>query len=502
MKLEELKQKVEFIFSDNSMDRERIMRIASATDNGFVGIDFLLIIPQIRAMTTEMNDILEAVENSEYLIVHNNRKKLKRHCSFRYPDAPYYSKISPFGNTFLEAIKISRYITAKELWNSGRCGVDIERAKVEVIRKLTFELNNTLYKLLHYKTLYALLRELNEEKSYMLLLWTAFPRLLMMFPDMIHPPLEFERPYWDWGELLNSIHQLNGTMMDAYTELPQEDYSHSPGVICTFYGVTTVKGARILATLFCSPRVIVVHDRNGMVWIKDIFLSGPRTTSHHRTTYRIVPPSEQEEYATKQQQQQYRQGQVRRSITADDLTYLRQLPPPICNRTYINWEFYCRELLESIERLSGSLVGQVIELEDTDYPLQEGVLCTYYGINGEGARQLASGLCSSRIIVVYDKALTALYIKDITLSGPQKLAYFRTTYRIAPSPPQSSTIELEEEPIAQLMPQQERLRTITDNELAYLKQLRWQDRRPALLVAARYRNGIYFHVLKLVAMFL
>jgi hypothetical protein len=193
---------------------------------------------------------------------------------------------------------------------------------------------------------------------------------------------------------------------------------------------------------------------------------------------------------------------VRRSITADDLTYLRQLPPPVCNRTYINWEFYCRELLESIQSLSGSLVDQVMELENTDYPLQEGVLCTYYGINAEGARQLASGLCSSKIIVVYDKALTALYIKDITLSGPQKLAYFRTTYRIAPSPPHSSTIELEEEPIAQLMPQQERLRTITDNEVAYLKQLRWQDRRPALLVAARCRNGIYFHVLKLVAMFL
>jgi hypothetical protein len=43
---------------------------------------------------------------------------------------------------------------------------------------------------------------------------------------------------------------------------------------------------------------------------------------------------------------------------------------------------------------------------------------------------------------------------------------------------------------------------MTEAEIYYLKQLRWQDRRPALLVAARFRRGAFFHVLKIVANFL
>ena len=202
-----------------------------------------------------------------------------------------------------------------------------------------------------------------------------------------------------------------------------------------------------------------------------------------------MPPSEQEEYATKQQQQQYRQGQVRRSITADDLTYLRQLPPPICNRTYINWEFYCRELLESIESLSGSLVDQVIELENTDYPLPGGILYSDYGLDIETARQVAKAFCSSRVIIVYDHADGEVIIKDITLSGPRIVHPHRTTYHLGQQDMQPTLHRY-------------RLRTITDNELTYLKQLRWQDRKPALLVAARWLNGIYFHVLKVIATFL
>ena len=481
IKIEELKRQVPFIFSDYSMDTERIMRITKDCDNGFVGIDFVLTIPQIRALLVEAADIIEAVYSSEHLIIHEN-KKIRRRSPFRFCSNV---AISINGDEYLEAIKKNQYITAKGLWRIGRCGADNEKAKVEVIRKMTFEMNNTLYKLLHYKTLYAQLRELNEEKSFMLLLWTVFPRLLMLFPDMIHAPLVFERPYWDLSEFLDSIQGLDGTVTDAYTEMPQQDYPHAPGVLCTFYGVTD-QGARILASALCSPRIIVVHDQNGMVWIKDISLSGPKTTCNHRTTYRIVPPSEQEDITQAQRQ-------IRRTITAADMAYLRQLWPPICNRTYINWEFYCRELLGTIERLSGTLVDQVSEMENTDYPLQEGVLCTYYGISAEGARQFANAFCSSRVIVVYDKELSALYIKDVTLSGPQKLAYFHTTYRIGPTLSH-----------CQGLPnlQQERLRTITDNELAYLKQLRWKDRKLALLVAARCRNGINFHVLKLVANFI
>ena len=43
---------------------------------------------------------------------------------------------------------------------------------------------------------------------------------------------------------------------------------------------------------------------------------------------------------------------------------------------------------------------------------------------------------------------------------------------------------------------------MTEKERAYLKRLRWRSRRPALLLAIRFKNGKYFHVLKLITYYL
>eukprot|EP01036_Dinobryon_divergens_P026347 gene26347-34982_t len=275
------------------------------------------------------------------------------------------------------------------------------------------------------------MREFEEVNSYMLLLLSTFPRLLLMHPDLIpaHTMLEMDQMQINgFGKLdSNSTTTADITDSDSGTDTSSKHRKDT--------------------------------DNN----------KGYCTTDGHR-----MP------------QQQYRQEQIPNGITTDDLTYLRQLPPPICNRI---WEFYCRELLESIERLSGSLVDQVIELENTDYPLPGGILYSDYGLNIDTARQVANAFCSSRVIVVYDHADGEVIIKDITLSGPRIVHPHRTTYHLGQQDAQPTLHRY-------------RLRTITDNELVYLKQLRWQDRKPALLVAARWLNGIYFHVLKVIATFL
>jgi hypothetical protein len=292
-------------------------------------------------------------------------------------------------NAYINAIRRRQYITAQQLWSTLPIGIERELAAVETLRQLPNELNLALDALLRYTTFSGLIRELKEDKSYMLLLWIVFPRLLLMYPDLIHALSLINRP-----------------------------------------------------------------------------------------------------------------GEMRRSTADEDVGYLRQIHSSICIDTDINKTYYYqRELLETIERLSGCMVDQISEMENTDYPLQEGILYKDYELEIETARQIATAFCSSRVIVVFDHAGGDVIIKDIALSGPRIVRPYHTTYQIV-----SASLSSEEHDDSELMTQpvmkQERLRTITTNELMYLKSLRWQCRRPALLLASKCCDGRHFHVLKLVARFL
>ena len=356
----------------------------------------------------------------------NDKSTIWRLYPFKTPNGPFFKIMFPSGNLFVDVVRSRQYILAKDLWTRRfKDTVEREFEEVEVLRKLSLEFNLPLDMLLTYSTVHSLMRELVEEKSYMLLLWTIFPRLLLLHPDFI-PPQSLDHMQ------MNGIGPLN---------------------------------------------------------------TNTTTPTANNTMKRQNDPLIDIGYCAIDVHRMYQHG--RRATTAADLTYLRQFPPPPIlynNRTSIHWEFYCRELLESIERLGGSLLDQVIELENTDCPLPGGVLYSDYGLEIETARQAAKAFCSSRVIVVYDHADGKVLIKDVTLSGPRIAHPHCTTYyRIAASP---SSDMVGQDAV------QERLRAITDSELAYLKRLRWQDRRPALLVAARCRNGTYFHVLKLIARFL
>lgn len=230
----------------------------------------------------------------------------------KIPNCPSFKILFPSGNAFVDAVRSRQYIIAKHLWRS-RVNATVEREfeEVEILRNLSLEFNLPLDVLLTYSTIHNLMREFEEGNSYMLLLFSTFPRLLFMHPDFIPAQTMLEMDQMQ----INGFGKLNSNTTTT-ADITDSD-------------------------------------------------SGTDTSNKHRKD-----TDNDEGYCTtdghRMQQQQYRQGQIPKSITSDDLTYLRQLPSPICNRTYINWEFYCRELLESIERLSGSLVDQVIELENTD----------------------------------------------------------------------------------------------------------------------------------------
>jgi hypothetical protein len=123
-----------------------------------------------------------------------------------------------------------------------------------------------------------------------------------------------------------------------------------------------------------------------------------------------------------------------RIATPDEVSVLHRLRlevipiPPLC---HINWEFYCRELLESMVKVSATNTVEVSEMNNADYHLPDGVLLRMDGVNAKEARVIASAICNSRIIVVHDK-LSTIWIKDLTMCGPLKLDGRRTTYRVLP----------------------------------------------------------------------
>lgn len=162
--------------------------------------------------------------------------------------------------------------------------------------------------------------------------------------------------------------------------------------------------------------------------------------------------------------------------------------PAPYDRTFINWEYYCVELLQEIHRLGGTEVEKVIELTNIDFSRPKGDLCKVNGVNAEGALLLAKAFCNSKIIVVHDH-MNTVWIKDLSLSGNMIADRRRTTYCL-PSLIHGRVREME------------RLREVTEKEAAYLKHLRWKARLPALLVAARFREGRHFGALVVVASFL
>jgi hypothetical protein len=139
---------------------------------------------------------------------------------------------------------------------------------------------------------------------------------------------------------------------------------------------------------------------------------------------------------------------------------------------------------------------EVSKMNNADYHLADGVLLRMDGVDAKEARVIASAICNSRIIVVHDK-LSTIWIKDLTMCGPLKFDGRRTTYRVLPPEGLVSV-----PPVVIMKTISVGSREMTEAELRYLRSLRWRGRLPALMVAARFRGGWFFHVLKMVATFL
>lgn len=531
--LDEIKQQIEYFFADDIIqslhvgpmslrphyEREGLIAIASETNlNGFVGVDLFVTFPNLALLTQDTSVIVRAVENSDYLILSDDKKQIRVLPTMKVPPPEELYPVNPTFEdvSFTNVIKTRRFISARKLFKRRPHNLNTF-TQMDVLRKAnTSRKMGLVIKLMSQysgASIYNLLRHASDvNPSYVLLLWTIFPKLLFMHEDIIHEPTIFQEAYdicgpnW-WQEVLKRLQQRVGqnhradegrvTEYNVNTWMPHGD-------ICTIRGVDAA-GARVLAKALCSEKIMVIHDKIDCVWVKDVTCSGPSMSNIPRTAFRVLPrpPTTGQgngHHTALLKHSETEEGVVvddndsTRDLSIEELEYLNGLDPLVLDRTYIHWEYYCRDLLESMQRLGGSLVDDVVELRDVVYPMVQREACIIHGVDAAGARLLAHALCTETIILVHNIVSSILWIKDITgidqTSTIASTDMTTVTYMVLPRRPGST------------LPSMRRMRDLTSRELAYLHRLRWRDRRPAILVAARYRSGQHFNVLKIVAHFL
>ena len=536
--LTEIQRQIEFYFSENTIDREDLMRNVMEVDCGYVTIDLILMFLKLQNLNCSATDVQKVIQNSTYLLLSNDGKRIRRLAAYRLPEEPYMHRWwhpNSSMSTFIEAVQLRKFISAKKSFKNGNFdGVSRkDSAQLELLRQMGSGEIQQIYGNSNLKPFFIsscihspLIRfsqelDLRPVQSFAFLLWTVFPRLLLTYPDIIREPSIFQRPDWasHWKLAVKLVEQgLTKINSNAIEVISRLDFPYSEeGCLCIIRGVDAAV-ALLLAGLVCvNPRIFVVHDNvTATVRIKDVsmtghgfFLSGVQQTIYRMKTTVSPSPSSSSSSSTtasdKKDSSSSRGGgggannNDSRVATPDEVLALHRLRlevtalPPLC---HINWAFYCRELLESMEKVSTTNTVEVSELNNADYySLPERVLLRVDGVNRDEARVIASALCSSRIIVVHQISSSTISIKDIVQCGPLRSNLGRTTYRVLPpeglQPPVTGTKIISVGS-----------RAMSEAELKYLRALRWRDRLPALVVAARFRNGAFFHVLKMVANYL
>ena len=155
----EIRRLVEYYFGDNAMKTERQLRLASESDDEYVGIDLLLTFSKLMPLTKDTNEIVISVSDSNYLALSHDNKRIKRLHSFRALKKP--SSVDPF----IDFLSSNQYITARKLWRQGIYGSDKEMSKVEVLRKRRIHYN-VLYCIGIFTSIYSLLQTVAGEESY------------------------------------------------------------------------------------------------------------------------------------------------------------------------------------------------------------------------------------------------------------------------------------------------------------------------------------------------
>jgi hypothetical protein len=454
------------------------IKFASAADNGFIQLDSLSDSAQ------EAYAILRTSpqELEKLLVVHRNERKIKL---LHPPPQRTYIEIGIFGNrseppllTFQRTIVAHLFLRARQLWFTLKMA-DKEEAQLFVVAEL-----DRIYEIqLLVASRTSIVGFFNhvKRKSFMLLLLHVFPRLLMtvMAPDFIHPPSLIEHPDWNWYEFLHGeegVRKLNGTLAETFTEIPNDllMLHWRRNILGTFYGFS-LENARVLATIFCSPEIMVQHTEENIVRVYRLRLDDDYPLNNpyrcRATTFRVFPSAEIKP----------------RILTEADITFLMlRVKQALFDRTYVNYEFYCRALLDMMQQHSGQPTPLVEILPHTIIVSSNGPLTTFPCMDETTARYLANIFCTTQIIAHYTFHHLRLY-SQLTATirpGLTELRYFEvsTTFRYAASATET-------------------FRTMTDKELQYLKDLRWKARKPALLLAARIRHGYHFHIFKQIAHF-
>ena len=432
--------------------------LESNANNGFIYFESLPVVLRAKYdfRTAEMINGLKTTGQS--FILANNREQFSIP-----PPLKQHRRL-----TFVEALNAQKFLDARELWLLG--GMDIEDARVHILLNspLRFLVNELWKTEVHTECLAYLISEIDNYKSYMLLLLHAFPRilLLVMLPDAIRAPLTLERPDWNWRTfLLREIHQLNGTVAEVYREIRFDGQCYC-GKRWIFNNIS-IEQTRILAELFCSSVVIIQHDQKlQKAWVVQ-GIKRRRPAFNPLTTFKIDVSTGS--------------GRKHRCVNAQDIRSLMSLSPPInCSRSYIDWTFYYPPLLEIIKKHSGMPMQKVEQLTNTTITGGQ-FLSRFYCFGIEKVWQYANMFCSAQIVLTYSFSEIKIFLVDHTLTLEA------TTEAI-------STFRLEATATG-------KFRTITKQELQYLKDLRWQARLPALLVAAHIHGGRQFHVFKHIALF-
>jgi hypothetical protein len=259
--LPDILKQIEFYFSANTLDREDLMRYAIEVDCGYVAIDLLLTFNKLRELTSNATDVQKSIQNSVNLILSHDGKKIRRLTAYRLTEESqicrqggYYkgdggSRRGLFGgreafshqphnpSSFMEAIASRRYYSARMFFKSeiflGGSSRDRDSAEIKVLRE--FGSRVPLSSLSEKKDIFltpSIFRILHAQSAqpHILLLWTAFPRILLSNPDIVHEPSIFQRPDWKshWQFALTRIEQ-GATKIDSSIKevLPVEKLRNS-----------------------------------------------------------------------------------------------------------------------------------------------------------------------------------------------------------------------------------------------------------------------------------
>ena len=169
-----IRRAVEYYFGDNIMKTEKQLRLASESDDGYVGIDLLLTFSKLTPIAKDISEIVISVSDSSYLVFSEDKQRIKRLHSFCVP-----KKLSM--DPFIDSLRTNQHITARKLWRQGIYGSDKEISKVEVLRKRRIHYN-VLYCIGIFTSVYSFLETVAGEESYVCAF--AFIMYMCMFVCM------------------------------------------------------------------------------------------------------------------------------------------------------------------------------------------------------------------------------------------------------------------------------------------------------------------------------